>query len=228
MKRLYSQSTPDEPQLHIDGYIHLKNIIDISVNIYNEIVRQADKKAKPIFNHHETRVKNDMKRKQTNISTNKKEFISTINNYLTQNVNRNLSISPWVVIKSLRGCGDQASHQDFIPTQDLLNVDEEFMPLAVLIALMPNTKIHVWPKSINIHKSNKSNNLKPIKRLTVTMDEGDLFIFRADCVHAGSSYDIENYRLHAYMDSPHVLRDPNRTYLINRHADEKIRKTIIT
>jgi len=45
-----------------------------------------------------------------------------------------------------------------------------------------------------------------------------MFIFRGDLVHAGAGYNDENIRLHVYLDSYLCPREPNRTYIISKHA----------
>lgn len=128
----------------------------------------------------------------------------------------------------MAGCGEQAAHCDYIPTNTMKNINDELMPLAVLIAIMPNTKINVWPKSNGIHcKKTCTVNQIPIGKTIINMDPGDIFIFRGDTVHAGSNYEVSNYRIHAYMDSPSIPRLPNRTWLINKHADDFVKNMII-
>jgi len=226
MKRSFAQIGPYTDKLHIDGYIHIKKAFKIPKTVLNECISQADKKSSAIFNHNETISKNDKKRKQTNLSIKKqymKSFIDKVNDYLKINVNSNLNINNYVIIKSLPKCHDQAAHCDYAQVGNILNVSNDFMPLSVLIALQPKTKLHVWPKSI--HNKNKQMP-KYIDKLTVEMNSGDMIIFRGDLVHAGAGYDEENYRLHAYMDSQKVPRIHNRTWLIMKHADEEMKKRI--
>ena len=229
MKRSLSQANITKDPLHSNGYMHLKNVIDIPDNVINEIIAQSNKRATIIFNHHQNRPKNDHKRKQVTISMKKSfmnDFIKNVNNYLTKNVNSNLTISKWVGIYSLPGCGEQAAHCDYTPSDITANINDELIPLGVLVAIMPDTKINVWPQSNEIHKYKKAGARK-IGKVTINMEPGDIFIFRGDTVHAGSNYTHSNYRLHAYMDSPLVLRWPNRTWLINKHADDFIKNMII-
>jgi hypothetical protein len=56
----------------------------------------------------------------------------------------------------------------------------------------------------------------PYNSTILNLNKGDILIFRADLVHAGSDYDELNIRLHTYLDSPDVQRDNNRTYLISK------------
>jgi hypothetical protein len=99
------------------------------------------------------------------------------------------------------------------------------MPNAAIIALEDDTTIDVWPKSIGL-----SNGLATIRseinRTTLELEKGDIFIFRGDLIHAGSRYEHDNVRIHTYLDSPVVPRDPNRTWIIHKHADPSIRKYI--
>ena len=59
------------------------------------------------------------------------------------------------------------------------------------------------------------------------LEPGDAVVFRADVVHAGAEYDSENIRIHCYLDSPLVPRDPNRTFIIQEHADSLIQQKIL-
>jgi hypothetical protein len=67
---------------------------------------------------------------------------------------------------------------------------------------------------------------EPITPTRVSLDAGDVFVFRADLVHAGGDYHSHNIRMHCYMDSPAVHRDPNRTFIISKHASEDVKKYI--
>jgi hypothetical protein len=225
MKRSHSQLTnPIINDLHANGYVKITNGINIPSNIFAEIKNQVDKRGRSIFNHHETQSQNDHKRLQCNIWTKTKRmknFIDGLNAYLTQNINPTLSISKWVILHSKPRCQDQASHCDYIEPEKMSEIADHFIPLAVLVSLMAETQIHVWPKSHLI-----TEEMEPIERQIIIMNEGDIFVFRGDVVHAGSSYEENNYRLHAYMDSELVPRLPNRTWEIKRHASELMRKKI--
>ena len=99
----------------------------------------------------------------------------------------------------------------------------------MLVATMPGTKLNVWPGSIKLittHpefiKYNDQINCK-----VLDLDKGDVVFFRADLVHAGSSYDKENVRLHCFLDSEFVQRQPNRTFLIRKHGSEELSNLIL-
>ncbi len=225
MKRSLEQTNLE--QLHTDGYVHIKKAIKISNDIHDECITQSNKKSSAIFNHNELMSKNDKKRKQTNLSTKKqnmKNFIKNTNEYLKTNINSKLDINNWVIIKSLPNCHGQAAHCDYAQVGNIMNVQNDLMPLSVIIALQPDTKLDVWPKSI---RNSKIKMPKQINKLTLNINTGDMIVFRGDLVHAGSEYDKENYRLHAFMDSSKVPRTNNRTWLIARHADGEMKKRII-
>jgi ectoine hydroxylase-related dioxygenase (phytanoyl-CoA dioxygenase family) len=63
----------------------------------------------------------------------------------------------------------------------------------------------------------------------IEINKGDVLVFRADLVHAGSDYDEENIRLHLYLDSPYVKREPNKTWVIaeSYNTNEKLKDIII-
>jgi len=73
----------------------------------------------------------------------------------------------------------------------------------------------------------------PDEMETVLMDEGDLFIGRGDCKHAGEEYKDFNVRIHIYMDSIPVKRCgrshdttnfANRTFrIVNEYASQMAR-----
>ena len=164
--------------------------------------------------------KNDRKRQQCDLILDSKyiiDFINDINTFLNS-INPYLEIQPYVIIKSLSGCQEQAAHIDYILNDELKNTSQDKMPLAVIIALQNNTKINVWPGSILLHKYKGP----PIKKTILTLNKGDIFLFRGDLVHAGASYEDENIRLHTYLDSPDVSRQHNTTYIIQKHGTQDI------
>ena len=79
--------------------------------------------------------------------------------------------------------------------------------LAMLIALQDGTQLHVCPFD------------KDGKEETITLNAGDVLIFRGDLIHAGAEYGELNVRIHVYIDSPCAPepRDPTATYAV--HAD---------
>ena len=111
--------------------------------------------------------------------------------------------SAGVLLESEPGCQRQAAHCDYVPSPELACADP--MPLLVLIAIEPNTTLDVWPLSWQ----------RQCVRKTIALDA---LVFRADLIHAGSAYETRNRRIHFYLDSPVVQREPNRTWIIYKHA----------
>lgn len=198
-------------QLHIKGYAIYKNAIHINDKIYNQILKQINKKGKPIFNSN----KNDNKRLQCNLSYKQKfmkTFINDTNNIINTYISDQLKITDWVVLQSKSGCTKQLPHCDYIQNDEFLNCDNDNVPCSVIVALMDNTTINVFSNSIKLDTINKNVKLKEEKLI---LSKGDIFIFRGDLVHAGSAYNDNNIRLHAYLDSNIVHRTKNRTFIID-------------
>ena len=148
-------------------------------------------------------VKNDKKRIQSTLRCNNtiiSEFIERLekNIYQVLPSDSRLYFSNWVILKSLAGCNEQQPHTDYNLETIKDITDPTCVPLLVLVALMPETYLDIWDLN-GIHRK-------------LVMDEGDVLIFRADLIHGGSSYEKENIRIHAYLDSPVVERIPNRTW----------------
>ncbi len=159
-----------------------------------------------------------------------KAFLRSLNQFISENVIYNHKISNWVVIHSRPGCQDQAAHCDYIPDLPLAAASDEQMPLSAIVALMPDTRLNIWPGSIKISTLNSRliEHVKPIQKTIVKLNSGDMLIFRGDLVYAGSSYEKDNYRLHAFLDSPHVSRKRNRTWTITDHTEDEIQRVIVT
>lgn len=194
--------------IHKNGYHIYKNICDANDNAGLGFLlnKQIDSKyGGPIFNG----MKNDKKRLQSTLRCNNiiiTKFIETLeeNIYKMLPYNSRLYFSNWVILKSLAGCNEQQPHTDY-NVETIKNItDPTCVPLLVLVALMPETFLDIWDSN-GIHKK-------------LVMDQGDVLIFRADIIHAGSSYEKENIRIHAYLDSPLVKRIPNRTWFV--HVDK--------
>jgi hypothetical protein len=128
-----------------------------------------------------------------------------------------------VVIQSVTGCQEQPAHTDYEPQPGL---GCEQIPLALLLAVMPDTKLHVWPCSINLNVD--ANRItEPILKHTLELQPGDAILFRGDLIHAGAAYDMEHLRMHCYLDSNTTKRATNSTWLIDSaNVDAKLRNAI--
>lgn len=205
MNRYITRSiTKNQNNITKNGYHIYKNILEIDDNIIPLLQKQINSKTGgPIFNG----AKNDKKRIQSNVNRNN----STINNFFDKVENTIYKLLPkdsplyfsnWVILKSIPGCSSQKPHVDYDPNSiNHFYYDEKYFPLLVLVSLMSETYLDIW----DIYG----------KHQKLTLDKGDVLIFRADMIHAGSSYVNENIRIHSYLDSPLVKRITNRTWFVN-------------
>ena len=77
--------------------------------------------------------------------------------------------------------------------------------LSMLVSLQDNTKLVVYPFD------------KGGEEVPLTLNAGDVVIFRGDLVHTGAAYDACNLSLHLYVDSPRAphQRDAKATYAVD-------------
>ena len=68
--------------------------------------------------------------------------------------------------------------------------DDRNVPLSVLLATEPGAKLWVCP--------NGCDGEAQLLELAV----GDMLVFRGDLVHFGAGYDVQHFRIHAYIDPP--------------------------
>ncbi len=121
-----------------------------------------------------------------------------------------LSRSPshMLAVLSLEGCGPQRPHADY-RRESLDGIrDDGFcggMPLGVVLALQPNTHFDIWPGAIGWDES------RFYEHKQLTLCPGDAVFFLGHAVHAGAAFEEENVRLHCYLDSPDVQREPDTT-----------------
>ena len=147
----------------------------------------------------------------------------------------NLDFKEWNILQSLAGCKQQQAHTDYVPDPTFIEKMKELdvpskqskIPLLCLVALEPNTYLDIWENSIQLITQSEDilkDILNPgVERVRITLQPGDILIFRPDLVHAGSAYEIENVRLHVYLDSAEIPRTPNRTFIIHKHGGEWLR-----
>lgn len=231
MKRKTSvkDSFADSTKLHTQGYQIYKNTFDFSEEFLNEVFKQSIG-CKTIFNYNSDK-KEDYKRKMRDLSQKRKcvkSFVDETTDILSE-IAPQLNPNTWVILKSLPGCQAQAAHTDYLPNDDLKKTTDETMPLLAIISLMDGTKIDVWPNSIRLitnapmlegfHSKNVNTPVQSIKSVqngkkVEYLNKGDMLIFRGDLIHAGSAYDVENIRLHVYLDSPIVSHVTNRVNFI--------------
>jgi hypothetical protein len=209
--------------MYTEGYCILSSNGILDKDVFEDFENQL-RNASPIFNS----TKNDKKRLQTNLKINRKNypFIQSIDT-MVRGLNPLLTPSNWVILKSKPGCSPQSAHLDYEYSDELLEAskDPAKIPLLVLVAVMPNTKIYIWKHSQKIIRERYRG--PPVPPTTIELQPGDVFVFRADMIHAGADYPEENIRIHCYLDSPHVKRNPNRTWIIQKHASDTISKHVV-
>jgi hypothetical protein len=207
---------PEVNELHTQGIDVYRNVFVMDSVLKDAFDKYSMRRMATIFNHNDKK-KNDRKRKQISFRPNNiplKRWYTHMTDFLKEQY-PNLYAYDWVVIKSHDKCQEQAPHSDFEPSKELKAVADEFMPLGVLIAIQPDTRLKVWKGSIELITGKKKCD-EEITGSYVTMNPGDMCVFRGDVIHAGCGYETENYRLHVYLDSPKVARTLNRTYLVSK------------
>ena len=201
--------------LHLDGY----EIIEgpkITEQLLNDIKKVGDKGA-VIFNHNKKNKKNDKKRIQQFIKKTDSKTILQYQKKLHKQLKKeypNLEPTDTVVLKSLPGCQRQLPHCDYEQDLQFATAPDSDVPLGCLSVLEKDTTLDVWIKSHRLAylPNDLTEKVNPIKRQKIKLEPGTLLVFRGDLVHAGSSYENTNYRLHTYLDSDLVPRNKNRTW----------------
>lgn len=140
-----------------------------------------------------------------------KKLIDCIRNVLCKIVDKRLG-DDFVFLLSEAGCAEQTVHTDFDPNKKY-NDDgiAQGYPLGCLLALESGTKLVVWPGSNNFDTE------KTYLRTEVTLNAGDVLLFRADLLHAGAAYDQSNIRVHCFLDRRAYKRTENKTYRMDEY-----------
>jgi len=160
-----------------------------------EFLELSNANARYIFNDK----KNDKKRKSCPPPRNH----PTINRLIEflKVVYPELNPSRGDILFSKEGCKEQQLHTDYEVTDELVELCKiSKAPLSVILSIMDGTKIKIKPFNSDVQ--------------IINLGVGDVFVFRADLVHAGCAYDKENVRFHLYLDSNDVKRVKNRTFIV--------------
>lgn len=196
--------------LHEQGFLVLSQLINVNSEFLTSVQSQQSRAA-VIFNQLSGQgdtVRGDGKRKQFQLDKSGgviKKAIATLSDRLFALSGQ--KPQSWVGLQSRPGCQEQPPHADFPP----MGLSDEQMPLAVLVALMPGTTVQVWPGSLRYN----GYDLDKIQKTSLSLNPGDVFLFRGDLVHAGSAYADENFRLHAVLVNPeNPVKYSNQTWLI--------------
>lgn len=200
------------PTLHRDGYILLKNWTTVPDAVLTSLRARADA-ADPIFN---APGRNDNRRRQCSLRASPGSWLDQTRQRLcAEFATPAHTPSGFVLLISDPGCARQAAHQDYVPTPALQTATAETMPLLCLVGLEPDTMLDVWSPA------------DAYCRRTLHFGRGDVIVFRADLVHAGSAYSTTNMRIHCYLDHPAVPRVRNHTWIIGKHGSAEERARIV-
>lgn len=206
--------------MNSQGYRIIKNFIEVNDETF-ELMSKLIKTAEPIFNDNPMARRNDNKRLQLDLNPKlyrTDPWFKSLKRQIQDLGSPEHVVTDTVLLSSLPGCKAQAAHTDYVPDQALKATTDDTIPLLFLLALEDNTFLNVWPASH--HHIQKDLSPSPIRRKTLVLNKGDAVLFRADLVHGGAAYTTANMRLHAYLDHPSVPRDPNRTWIVYKHADK--------
>jgi hypothetical protein len=105
--------------------------------------------------------------------------------------------------------GRQPAHSDCPAAPDgrpqLAELHDADVPLSALLAIMPGTKLWIFPSGCDA----------PDDAFAVRLEVGQLMVWRGDLVHAGAGYACEHVRVHAYVDPPadYYVRPTGKTNL---------------
>lgn len=167
------------------NYRIYKNILYVDDKTKRKLKSFARKNSDSIFNP-------DYKRMQANIK--KSHFFYRIfeDALIQTGVTRGRHMNDMVLLYSKKGCKKQPFHYDYDPKEVKKPIRRK--PCGVLFAIEPNTKINIMGEG------------------EIYLEPGDCLVFDGDCVHAGSSYDYDNVRLHVYLDVIDIKRSKNNTW----------------
>jgi hypothetical protein len=118
------------------------------------------------------------------------------------------------VLLSLDGCGPQRPHCDYAPESLKEMRDDGFcggLPLGVVVALQPNTRLDAWPGAVGWDQS------RFYEHQQLVLGPGDAVLFLGNVVHAGATFVEENIRLHSYLESAELRKErlPDSTYFMD-------------
>ena len=129
-------------------------------------------------------------------------------------INDNTVADTWASLWSLSSTLKQPAHFDFDPSK-VVHLPDNQKPLLTLVALEDHIYMDVWVG----YKLLLDGSLRtPLRSTRIQLNKGDLLVFVADCIHAGSAYDVDNIRLHCYFPVLHtdVPRPDNQTHQVHR------------
>ena len=185
-----TQTDISSHRLHMDGFAVYRNAFELDSDTRDAIY---ESRYLPIFNGlKDDQLTYDGKRLQAEgewRSAYRKALHRFVQSQgLMQCKNGTKEIKDVYALKSLPGCPMQPKHADSSLEKGMRLMEPSDVPLAAIYALEPDTRLMVWR-----FDSGKSS--------AIVMQPNDLVVFRGDLAHAGFEYEVENTRLHAYIDS---------------------------
>jgi hypothetical protein len=201
-----SRYTTSKSVLYTDGCTVLKSAVTVTSLLTQKMNVAMQKSNYIIFNDNAISV-NDRLRSSAPIEL----AVNDVKGFdkVLEFINVKHANLTWVVLDSKKGCQRQAAHADYdkVPTR---SKNSHRVSYSCLLAVQDDTHIDVWRGA---HLLTDFPVRHSLPRETINLQKGDVFIFRADCIHAGSEYNRSNRRLHCYVDIPgmphtlnHVIR----------------------
>ena len=208
--------------LHREGFVVYRNLVSVPAEVVPELQSLCDSRERELFNGSDVGMRGDGRRSQCWLI---ESCVPTFADDLRRAVTQLSGFKQvgWKILRSRAGCAEQPAHMDCAP---MPTIGDAQMPLEVLVAVMPKTRLHVWRRSIRLFTACAL--VEPILKETVELETGDAVLFRGDLVHAGAAYTRDHMRLHCHLDSLACPRGINQTYVVDRpHIDERIRTAIL-
>lgn len=215
--------------LHVDGYVILRNAVRLPDDTVARLLHHGQTRRQTIFNYNDQRSDNailpasidtdggigndDGLRSQAHMNVHQVPWLCAVRvvvqNAVAHIINNRHVLMHWAVLISWPGCHRQQRHCDHDPATFPADMDDMDVPMAVVVALQPETSLLVWPGCIRGRFPDDAT-----EGTRLLLDRGDVVIFRGDLVHAGDAYTTVNGRIHLFADAIHVRRRRNETYLI--------------
>ena len=207
-------------QLHRDGFQVYPKFHRVSAKMVGNLDRYSTMHAEELFNSAGAgEDANDGLRRQvpvesfmaedTDVAALHDELVAKVRDMFPGKTPRDM-----VVLRSDPGCSVQRAHTDYTAgaLRKVLG-DDDKVPLACVIALMDETRFDVWPGAIRCFDLPDDAPVFP--HLQLTLNAGDMLVFRGDLVHGGAAFAVANIRLHMYLDVQGVRRVNNKTFYMD-------------
>ena len=161
----------------------------------------------PIFNPKRKRLQYILEKTDHSLLKEATEFM--------RSVNPNLEPKVWAALKTIQGAKRQNAHLDYAP-DNIYRLTDDQIPLLLLIPLEDNVSLHLWNPSKAIIRGTYSS--VKVKSSFLTANRGDLVVFRADLIHAGSEWmDGEKLRIHCYFHNNKISFPDDYTWRIDKN-----------